>query len=92
MASYTTTLIADKQRYPVLLSNGNPIDKGELPEGKHFVTWHDPFKKPCYLFAVVAGKLDCLESHYTTRSDRKLLYVYSASLDKKNVVITLWQA
>lgn len=70
MAVYTTKLIADKQRYPQLLSNGNLIETGDLPKGKHFAVWHDPFKKPCYLFAVVAGKLDCLESHYTTRSGR----------------------
>lgn len=57
MASYTVTLRADKARYPVLLSNGNLTDAGDLPEGRHFATWHDPHKKPSYLFALVAGKL-----------------------------------
>jgi len=47
MAKFTTTIVADKEKYPVLLSNGNPIDSGDLDKGKHFVTWQDPFKKPC---------------------------------------------
>jgi aminopeptidase N len=72
MSTFTTTLIADKQQYPYLLSNGNPIDSGNMDGGRHFVTWHDPFKKPCYLFAVVAGNLDCLEDHFTTQSGRRI--------------------
>ncbi|SMF95386.1 aminopeptidase N [Methylomagnum ishizawai] len=70
MAVYTTTLVADRDRYPVLLSNGNPIAQGELKNGRHWVKWEDPFKKPCYLFALVAGRLACLEEDYRTASGR----------------------
>ena len=55
MAVFTTTITADKARYPVLLSNGNQIGGGELSDGRHWAKWHDPFKKPSYLFALVAG-------------------------------------
>ena len=54
---YTTRIEADKALYPVLLSNGNLIDSGDLPGGRHFTVWEDPFRKPCYLFALVAGSL-----------------------------------
>ena len=67
MATYTVTLRADKARYPVLLSNGNLVDEGDLEGGRHFATWHDPFKKPSYLFAVVAGHLVAREQRITTR-------------------------
>ena len=78
MAEYRTTLLADADRYPVLLSNGNPIDGGRLDDGRHWVTWHDPFKKPSYLFAVVAGPLAHIEDYYTTRSGRKVtLRIYT---------------
>ena len=73
MAKYTTKIIADKKRFPVLLSNGNPIDKGELENGKHFVTWEDPFAKPSYLYALVAGDLGVVEDKYTTKSGREVL-------------------
>ncbi len=77
MATYTVTLRADKARFPVLLSNGNLVDEGELEGGRHFATWHDPFKKPSYLFAVVAGQLVAREQRITTRSGRDhLLQVY----------------
>ncbi|MEN8260007.1 MAG: aminopeptidase N, partial [Pseudomonadota bacterium] len=72
MSRYTTTLVADKTRYPVLLSNGNPVMRGDLEGGRHFVTWGDPFKKPCYLFALVAGTLACVEDSITTASGRKV--------------------
>ncbi len=68
MATYTVTLRADKKRWPVLLSNGNLTAEGELDGGRHFATWHDPHKKPSYLFAVVAGKLVAREQRITTRS------------------------
>ncbi len=61
MARYTTTIIADESRYPVLLSNGNPVTSGKGPQGKHWVRWEDPFKKPSYLFALVAGDLEFIE-------------------------------
>ncbi|MEO5340990.1 MAG: aminopeptidase N [Magnetococcus sp. MYC-9] len=72
MARFTTTLIADRQRFPVLLSNGNRSNRSikGLAAGKHAVTWVDPFPKPCYLFALVAGKLTCHSDHFITRSGR----------------------
>ena len=66
LARYTVTLRADRARYPVLLSNGNLVAQGALPDGRHFATWHDPFPKPSYLFALVAGDLAALEDTFTT--------------------------
>ena len=66
MAKFTTKIIADKKLYPILLSNGNPIARGDLPEGKHFVTWVDPFKKPSYLYALVAGDLGFIKDTFKT--------------------------
>ncbi len=78
LSRYTTTIIADKVRYPVLLSNGNLIASGEKSNGRHFATWEDPFKKPSYLFALVAGSFDLLEDHFVTASGRDvLLRVYT---------------
>ncbi|MGH6618860.1 MAG: aminopeptidase N, partial [Alphaproteobacteria bacterium] len=70
MAAFTTRISGDKARYPVLLSNGNPIESGDLPGGRHFAVWRDPFPKPSYLFALVAGDLACAEDRFTTRSGR----------------------
>ena len=72
MAKFTTTLIADAAQYPVMLSNGNCIADEILPDQRRKVVWQDPFKKPCYLFAVVSGKLDCLEDFFITQSNRKI--------------------
>jgi len=72
MAKFTTTLIGDKDRYPVLLSNGNKIASGDTEDNGHWVTWEDPFNKPCYLFALVAGRLDCIEDSFTTLSGRDI--------------------
>jgi len=72
MAVYTTKVIADKNKYPYLLSNGNKVDGGDLPDNRHFSTWHDPFKKPAYLFALVAGDFDLLEGEYITKSNRRV--------------------
>ena len=72
MSLFTTKIIADKKRYPKLLSNGNLIDSGDLDNGKHFALWEDPFKKPCYLFALVAGDLETLEDQFTTMRNRKI--------------------
>lgn len=78
MAKFTTTIIADPAKYPVLLSNGNKISEESLPDGKTKVVWEDPFKKPSYLFALVAGKFSKIEDYYQTKSGRKvLLEVYS---------------
>ncbi len=85
MARFTTTVIANKEKYPVLLSNGNPVDSGDLDNGKHFVTWEDPFKKPSYLFALVAGDLECIEDQFTTLSGRDValrIYVEKHNVDK----------
>ncbi len=68
LAIYTVTLVADESRYPVLLSNGNRIAHGSEPGGRHWATWHDPFPKPSYLFAAVAGTLAEVRDHFTTRS------------------------
>ncbi|KAL1527518.1 hypothetical protein AB1Y20_008908 [Prymnesium parvum] len=70
MATYKVRIEADKQAYPLLLSNGNEVGKGDLPSGRHFAEFVDPFRKPSYLFACVAGKLDGIEDKYTTASGR----------------------
>ncbi len=85
MARFTTRIVADKARYPFLLSNGSRIDAGELPDGRHFVTWQDPFPKPCYLFALVAGNFDRLCDTFVTRSGRRValeLYVDEGQLTR----------
>jgi len=85
MSRFTTTLVADKTLYPVLLSNGNKVATGELTNNRHWVTWEDPFKKPCYLFALVAGQLECIEDHFTTMSGRDItlqIFVEAHDVDK----------
>ncbi|XP_039855049.1 puromycin-sensitive aminopeptidase [Panicum virgatum] len=72
MAKYTCRIEADKTLYPVLLSNGNLIEQGDLEGGKHFALWEDPFKKPSYLFALVAGQLGCREDSFVTCSGRNV--------------------
>lgn len=77
MTVYTVRVEADKDAYPVLLSNGNKTDEGDAKNGRHFTVWHDPHPKPCYLFALVAGKLNHIHDTYTTTSGRKVdLYIY----------------
>ena len=85
LSRYSVTLIADRQRYPVLLSNGNLLDSGELSSGQHFARWIDPFPKPSYLFALVAGDLAVLDDSYVTRSGRSValrIYTEAGNLDK----------
>ncbi|TKB45870.1 aminopeptidase N [Thalassotalea mangrovi] len=85
MAIYTTTIVADKDKYPYLLANGNCIERRDLERGRHLVTWHDPFQKPCYLFALVAGDFDLLEDRFVTQSGREValqLFVDKGNLDK----------
>jgi len=85
MASFTTKIIADKEKYPVLLSNGNMIDSGDLDGNMHFATWEDPFKKPSYLFALVAGDLVYIEDSFTTMRNREIplrIYVQKRNIDK----------
>ncbi|MDC4234255.1 aminopeptidase N [Pasteurella multocida] len=85
LARYTTKITADKSKYPYLLSNGNRVDSGELPDGRHWVEWHDPFPKPSYLFALVAGDFDVLSDTFTTKSGREValeLFVDRGNLDR----------
>ena len=70
MSSFTTKIIADKKEYPYLLANGNKVDEGELENGKHYCTWNDPFFKPSYLFAIVAGDLALVKDTFQTQSGR----------------------
>ncbi|NTW66695.1 MAG: aminopeptidase N, partial [Nitrospirae bacterium] len=77
LAKFMTTIVADKKKYPVLLSNGNLIGSGDLQDGRQFAKWHDPFPKPAYLFALVAGDLARIEDRFTTLSGRKVtLHIY----------------
>jgi aminopeptidase N len=85
MARFMTTIVADKTKYPVLLSNGNLIDSGEFRDGKHFAKWHDPSLKPAYLFALVAGDLARIEDRFRTMSGREValhIYVQQHNKDK----------
>lgn len=78
MAVYRVTLHADKARFPVLLSNGNPVASGEEENGRHFATWHDPFRKPCYLFALVAARLEALRDTFLTAEGKTVqLAIYA---------------
>ncbi len=85
MSTYTVTLHADKATLPVLLANGNPVAAGDEPHGRHWAKWNDPFRKPAYLFAVVAGKLDVLRDSFRTASGRDVqlaIYVEPGKLDQ----------
>jgi len=85
MSLFTTTVVADRDRYPVLLSNGNPVERVELDRNLHSVTWSDPFPKPAYLFALVAGNLLDRRDSYTTASGREValhIYVEPENIDK----------
>jgi|TARA_R100001369_G_scaffold70979_2_gene98721 aminopeptidase N len=91
MSEFTTTVVADQAECPVLLSNGNLLETGELPDGRHWATWHDPFLKPAYLFALVAGELSVVEDNFTTCSGRNVvlqLYVESKDLEKCDHAMT----
>jgi aminopeptidase N len=77
--------VADRSKYPVLLANGNLVESGELPDSRSFAVWHDPFPKPCYLFALVAGDLVCIEGSFTTCSGRDVtlrIFVEEKNRDK----------
>ncbi|QYJ80254.1 aminopeptidase N [Shewanella acanthi] len=83
LAKYTVRIEAEKSAFPYLLSNGNLVEQGELEGGRHYVCWQDPFPKPAYLFALVAGDFDLLQDEFITRSERKVvLQVY---VDKGNL-------
>jgi aminopeptidase N len=85
LATYRVRMSADKARYPVLLANGDPIASGDNGDGTHWAEWHDPFPKPSYLFALVAGDLACNRGTFTTRSGREVelgIWVRAADLSK----------
>ena len=83
MSKFTVTLVADKTEFPVLLSNGNKVATGEFENNQHWVTWNDPFAKPCYLFALVAGQLECVADTFITQSGRKIdLEIFVEAHDK----------
>ncbi len=85
LSVYTTEIIADRAKNPVLLSNGNLIESEELPNGRHRAVWHDPFPKPSYLFALVAGNFVCVEDHFVTASGRDVtlrIYVEPGNEDR----------
>ncbi len=85
MSTYSVTLHADRENLPVLLANGNPVGSGEHGDGRHWAKWHDPFPKPCYLFAVVAARLDVLRDDFVTADGRRVqlaLYVEPGKSDQ----------
>ena len=85
MSTYHVTIEADKAEFPVLLSNGNETGSGDMPNGRHWVSWEDPFPKPSYLFALVAGDLALVEDHFTTQSGRDValrIYVEEENVDR----------
>jgi len=85
MAVYTVNITADRDLYPVMLSNGNLVDQGELDNNRHWVKWHDPFKKPSYLFALVAGHLKFIEDSYQAMDGRDIrlrIYVEPENIEK----------
>jgi len=85
MATFTTTIVADANKYPVMLSNGNPAAEGIYDDGRSWVTWIDPYKKPCYLFALVAGNLHFIEDSFKTMSGRDIqcrIYVQKHNIDQ----------
>lgn len=91
LARFTTKIIADQTKYPFLLSNGNRVGQGELEGGRHWTQWQDPFPKPCYLFALVAGDFDVLRDTFTTRSGREValeLFVDRGNLDRASWAMT----
>jgi aminopeptidase N len=85
LTCFTTKITADKAHNAVLLSNGNLVESGDLDENRHYAIWEDPFKKPSYLFALVAGNLSCIEDTFLTADQRKItlkIYVEQRNLDK----------
>ncbi|WP_145536184.1 aminopeptidase N [Yersinia thracica] len=91
LARFSTRIVADKSLYPYLLSNGNPVGQGDLDNGQHWVKWEDPFPKPCYLFALVAGDFDVLRDKFITRSGREValeLFVDRGNLDRADWAMT----
>src|SRR3990167_251428 len=91
MTKFTTTISADKNKYPMLLSNGNLIEEKQLANNRHWVKWEDPSLKPCYLFALVAGDFDLLQDTFVTMSNRTIdlkLYIEKGYLDQSHYAMT----
>ncbi len=91
LARFTTTIIADKNQYPYMLSNGNKVESGLTDDGKHWVIWQDPHPKPAYLFALVAGNFDVLRDSFTTKSGRDValeIFVDKGNLDRAGHAMT----
>lgn len=91
LATFTTRIEATKSAYPYLLANGNKIESGDLDNDRHWVRWQDPFPKPCYLFALVAGDFDRLEDEFITRSGRKVtleLFVDKGQFERSHHAMT----
>ncbi|NWK98447.1 aminopeptidase N [Sphingobium lactosutens] len=85
LSRYSVHMVADKARFPVLLANGDPIEQGDLADGRHWARWSDPFPKPCYLFALVAGDLACNADRFVTMSGREVqlgIWVKEADLPR----------
>ena len=91
LARYTTKVIANQAQFPYLLSNGNRIAEGQLENGRHWVQWQDPFPKPSYLFALVAGEFDVLKDNFITQSGRDValeIFVDKGNLDRADYAMT----
>ena len=85
LSRYSVHMVADKTRFPILLANGDPIEQGDEADGRHWATWNDPYPKPCYLFALVAGDLACNADHFVTVSGRDVqlgIWVKEADLPR----------
>ena len=95
MSSFSTTIVADSRAFPILLSNGNRVEAGAADDGRHYVTWQDPHKKPAYLFALVAGDLRMLEDHFTTTSGQEVtlqIYTEPQNIGKVDFAMTSLKA
>ncbi len=86
LSKYTVRIEADKNDYPVLLSNGNVVKENNLTNNRHEIIWEDPYPKPSYLFALVAGKLNCVKDYFITKSNKKVsINIYVEEGDEKYV-------
>ncbi|MBO8230239.1 aminopeptidase N [Prochlorococcus marinus str. MU1404] len=86
LSKYTVRIEADKNDYPVILSNGNVVKKNNLTDNRHEIIWEDPYPKPSYLFALVAGKLNCVKDYFITKSNKKVtINIYVEDGDEKYV-------
>jgi len=86
LSKYTVRIEADKNDYPVLLSNGNVVEENNLTNNRHEIIWEDPYPKPSYLFALVAGKLNCVKDYFITKSNKKVnINIYVEDGDEKYV-------